>query len=62
MEGINIKLSTGTKFTRDEVGICVITIKNKEQDFGITLDEAETVEVLVSDILKQQDKIDEYER
>ncbi|MBA5716348.1 hypothetical protein DT035_16265 [Bacillus subtilis] len=62
MEEINIKLSTGTKFTRDKVGTCIITIKNKEQDFEITLDEDETVEVLVSDILKQQAIIEENKR
>ncbi|WP_340639568.1 hypothetical protein [Bacillus atrophaeus] len=62
MEEINIKLSTGTEFTRDKVGTCIITIKNREQDFEITLDEDETVEVLVSDILKQQAIIEENER
>ncbi|MDG0765218.1 hypothetical protein O0R52_16020 [Bacillus halotolerans] len=62
MEEINIKLSTGTKFTRDKVGTCIITIKNKEKDFEITLDEEETVEVLVSDILKQQAIIEENKR
>ncbi|WP_445429253.1 hypothetical protein [Bacillus atrophaeus] len=62
MEEINIKLSTGTEFKRDKVGTCIITIKNREQDFEITLDEDETVEVLVSDILKQQAIIEENER
>ncbi|MED2978221.1 hypothetical protein P4284_16155 [Bacillus swezeyi] len=57
MREINIKLSTGTEFTRDETGI--FAISDKEEDFRMTLDEEEAVEVLVSDILKQQKIIEQ---